>query len=395
LSSLLACDLLFPTRLEATPDASALDARPTGDASVDGPTPDAASDARRPSDATLDSGRPETSAEASVCVHALPPPPPSTTTGQGVLSFVVALRTLTGFTALDASALPALGFDLDGVCTCEPASDPGPGSCVPPTTPAPVDCDQPGGRDLQGDQLLEAFDEAFANTLEGDLLARIAEGRFTVLFDVQGYNGLPDDGQVSVAAYAASGLDTGDAGGAPKWDGTDQWWVDPRSVAAPVPVDGGYQYVPVFVTETAYVTQGVLVAQLGMMDFELGFGIVPLRDVVLAATIAPDGRGGYNLSGQFGARFKTSDAFALIGRVKNLDGGAPLCGSNPEFLAIRNTVCQTADIMSSAALDNMGMTCDSFSIGAGFEAVGARFGPELAPAEYEAGCDGAIDDCTE
>jgi hypothetical protein len=80
----------------------------------------------------------------AACDSAAPPPPPAQSSpGNESVSFVAAMRTLTGIEPGDAGLV--LGFDLDGVCTC-----PGPPSCRSLASPPAQNCDEPGGRDLQG-----------------------------------------------------------------------------------------------------------------------------------------------------------------------------------------------------------------------------------------------------
>ena len=383
LLSVAACQLAFPTLLDQGGDAGPADATvdsvlPAGDAAPDA----SASDAGRDADADIGAV-----SDAETCNHALPPPPP-VQGAPGAIAFVSAMRTLTGIVPGDAGTV--LGFDLDGVCTC-----PGPPSCSSPGSPPQPNCDGPGGRDLEGDGLLELFDEAFASSSLGDLAARIAEGRLTILFYVSGYNGGPDDAQVTFAVYSSNGIRTGDAGtiALPKWDGTDSWSVDPGSVVASNPFDGGFAYTPAFFTTTAYVTQNTLVAHVPELVVQLGFGSITFRAGVFTATIQPDGDGGYGLQGILGARLTTRDIFTLMGQLRD-GAGQYLCGTNPTYLSLHTTVCQTADIMASASQDSTDASCNAVSVGAGFAAVAAQLGAEFAVAPVASGCDGAVDDCT-
>jgi hypothetical protein len=375
-----ACQLVFPTLLDEGGDAAPVDAA----ADTTSVTPDTTV----PADAGHEAA-PLADADAAGCNPALPPPPPPQgAPGSGSISFVSALRTLSGITPGDAGVL--LGFDLDGVCTC-----PGPPSCRSPESPPQPNCDGPGGRDLQGNGLLELFDQAYASSNLGDILARINEGRITLLFYVGGYNGGPDDSQVTVAVYASNGLRVGDAGTivVPKWDGTDPWSVDPGSFVASGTIDGGWVYTPAFVTTTAYVTQGTLVAELPEFVFQAGVGSITYRGAVVSAVIQPDGDGGYGLQGLLGARLTTHDIFTLMGQLKDANGQY-LCGSNPTYQTLHTTVCQTADIMGSASADNMDASCNAVSVGAGFGTTAARLGMPFAVAAMASGCDGAVDDCT-
>jgi hypothetical protein len=361
-----------------------------------GLTPTATMDAAV--DASLDTAAPDVDVDADPCNHALPASPPAQSSpGTGPVTFVAALRTITGIEPGDAGVI--LGFDLDGVCTC-----PGPPSCRSQATPPAQNCDQPGGRDLQGNGLLSIFDQAYsAMSPYGNITQHVAEGRIGIVFYIGDYNGAADDTQVTVAIYSSDGLPlvtgdsgTGDSGtpAVPRWDGTDPWLIDSDSFITSAPLDGGgFQYAPTYVTATAYVSQFTFVANLPALVLRLPFGEVPLQSVVATARIAPDGKGGYDLQqGQLVARMSTATIFHVLAQAVDSTGQF-LCGTNPSYLELRTAVCQGADIMGTPAADNTDAGCNAISITVGFTASAARMGAPSTLGPAEAGCDGAIDDC--
>jgi hypothetical protein len=359
----------------------------TADAAVE-----ASADAAR--DATLDVAP---QVDADNCNHATPAAPPAQSSpGNGAVTFVAALRTITGIEPGDAGVV--LGFDLDGVCTC-----PGPPSCRSQATPPAQNCDQPGGRDLQGDGLLSIFDQAYsAMSPYGNITQHVAEGRIGILFYIGDYNGQPDDTQVTVAIYASDGLPVvGDAGtsdagvpAVPLWDGTDRWLIDSDSFITSAPLDGGgFQYAPTYVTGTAYVSQSTFVANLPALVLRLPFGEVPFQSVVATAKIVPDANGGYDLTqGQLVARMSTATIFHVLAQAVDSTGQF-LCGTNPMYQELRTAVCQGADIMDTPSADNTDAGCNAISITVGFTASAAQMGAPSTLGPAVAGCDGAIDDC--
>jgi hypothetical protein len=345
-------------------------------------------------DASLDTA---TGVDADGCNHAVPAAPPAQSSpGGAAVTFVAALRTITGIEPGDAGVV--LGFDLDGVCTC-----PGPPSCRSQAIPPAQNCDQPGGRDLQGNGLLSIFDQAYsAMSPYGNITQHVALGRIGILFYIGDYNGEADDTQVTVAIYSSDGLPlvdggTGDSGtnAVPRWDGTDRWLVDSDSFITSAPLDGGFQYAPTYVTATAYVSQSTFVANLPGLVLRLPFGEVPLQSVIATARIVPDGDGGYDLQqGQLVARMSTATIFHVLAQAVDSTGQF-LCGTNPSYVELRTAVCQGADIMATPAADNTDAGCNAISITVGFTASAAQMGAPSTLGPAEAGCDGAIDDCVQ
>jgi hypothetical protein len=343
-------------------------------------------------DARTDSGSPDV-VRADDC-HALPLPPPAhTSVGAKTVSFVTAIQAFSGITADDAGY--PLGFDLDHTCTCE-GKPPGPPSC---RSPSP-NCDDPGGRDLIGDRFAQLFDEHLKTTSQGGFNDRIAAGRFGVVLYVDDYNGKDDDDGVLLGFFISSGIIDPKTGMflPPKWDGNDAWNIDPSS-GSPVPLsDGGVTYTPLAFTTTAYVTQGTLVAYAPNLQLGLGLAPLPLSGVVFSAHITKNTDGTYRLDGQFGSRASTHDLLGVIGHsgYTSADGGIrKLCGEDPLFLTLRQSLCAGADIMANPSLDDQDASCNAVSLATGFTALPARFGTSAPSVYASAGCDGSVVDCTD
>src|SRR6185295_17136167 len=104
-----------------------------------------------------------------------------------------------------------VGFDVDGVCTCDPndhSPNAGKASCVVPPNPL-----REGGCDYDGgiDDSIVAMTDAIS-TFPG--LPRLSEvlsreprcGHKTIIFGIFGYNGLANDPHVSVHAVPSYGM---------------------------------------------------------------------------------------------------------------------------------------------------------------------------------------------
>jgi hypothetical protein len=87
------------------------------------------------------------------------------------------------------------------------------------------------------------------------------QGKASILDVVYNWNGTPNDPKVSCRFTSSLGT----VGGAtPKWDGSDQWI---SAVAGPDPSANSFEIPQTnFATDDAYVTNGVLVADLSAVD---------------------------------------------------------------------------------------------------------------------------------
>ena len=372
-ASFVACQLVFPTALfEQTPAA---------------PVADAATDVAAPPADAADSAP---AVPSFLCTGAQPPPPPSQDSlPSSVPTFWVAIRTVSYVTSADAG--PPLGFNLDGVCTCE---DAGPPSC---SSGSVKHCDGPDGRDVAGNALLEVLNSfASGGGVSVNLNSQIASGQDTILIGIANYNGGLDDTEVALTSYIASGLRGADGGYMPpQWDGNDAWDVDPASTGGSTMVDGGYVYTPVFVSTQAYVSNGVLVARVPKAAFGLGVGTVEATTVVLMGTLkrAP---GSYGLvAGQVAGRVTSHSILSLVAVLQDpFNSAMDICGTDPTYVTVRQAVCGALDIAADSLKDNTGAPCDAISLGFGFEAFPARLGAPVSITSHVPGCDGAVDDCT-
>lgn len=315
------------------------------------------------------------------CQHATVPGPPSletldagwpdATTASGD-EFVAAVRTLRMKFAADGGPL---GLDLDRFCSCQGE----PASCIARSDQdKDLACDLPEGRDNQLTSLFNLIEFVLGLDTEADslgtLYSEFAElGRWTVVFRVSGYNGLPNDDKVRVEWYPSNGLYS-DAGTTPVWNGTDEWAVTPSAVVDPnaAPID----IKPLFFDNDAYVTNGMLVFSLQQGELLVTNGLtrlaITISDGTVMGQIDPYG-GSYVLrNGIIAGRVSEQNQFKMVAEFRD-HNGAPFCTSgNPYWLATRDGICRGSDIQIGSPAPNK--RCDAISLALGFEADTAKVG---------------------
>lgn len=306
---------------------------------------------------------------------------------------------------LNPSEVP--GYDLDGVCTCDPrpgATADGGGSCVAPDAArasVPISCDLEGGVDnavaklAQVNSPIESVDK---------LPNRVAsKGRRTLLLQIGKYNGRANDGEVGVGAILADGIreqgcpsstfvaDTNTW--SPGRCGNDQWTVDDTSMVGSVAVVGGMGYV------RDYQLVVRLERPASMPFSEEGF--ILLESAIVSATIVPLGE---DLQPRDRTRPPTAaeqrlfrlERGVLAGRVSSAEilsavgsyrpgGGAYLCSSGA-FPAVQQSICDSVDVRLGEATDR-NLPCDALSIAFGFAAVPALMGARVDAGPRFNGCD--------
>ena len=326
----------------------------------------------------------------AACTHAYPVTPPSqVSSGSKSVSFAVAVERYTSGVTSGTDDGGPVGFDLDHQCTC-----PGPPSCNSPSMSQNCDV-EPGGHDVEGNSLGALLDSQLAGTSAGDLNTRIAHGRYSIVLVVQSYNGGANDSDVFVGLMTSSGLDSD--GGTPQWDGSDVWNIDPAStIGTAADGDAGnFAYTPRYYVTDAYVNNYVLVASFSSVVVGLSLGVETMNNAILSATIGQTASGQYTLTGQIAGRITTASAFGLIAHLGyEGDGGEhKLCGTDPLFLALQQSVCSSADIMGQQSQDSTDAGCNALSFGIGFESVQVGLGKSVATQYNLAGCDGGVTDC--
>jgi hypothetical protein len=322
------------------------------------------------------------------CVRAAPPPRPTRAASAPERAWVFALDHF-AFVADVGRA----SYDLDGLCTCDtrPGSrEGGASSCAPRRADQQL-CDGEGGRD-------NATASMFASVVPGradggvdvGYDSAVRDGRAATLVEIGGYNGLPDDDEVTVAVYDSPGLESpapcsdgtvGDGGlnaqGAPRpdWGGCDRWKRSTESL---------FSGNPRRFTRDAWVSAGTLVARFSVLPLYPGDATISVHDVVLTArvrTTPPT-----LADGVLAGRITSRDFLAAFGEQRPVKNGPPLCLDAPTFSILRAKVCDALDLPSAPSSDGMLPRCDSASLSMELSARAALLGVEAPPAPRESSC---------
>jgi hypothetical protein len=330
-------------------------------------------------------------------VHA--PSRPTLEDGTANLDLVWAVRALDIGVRLGADAAPPpdppLGLDLDNVCTC-----PGPESCKA-RAGASSHCDDLGGRDNSGSRLLKNFAQVSQGIFNQDQInQRIANGEFSLLVHVRGYNGGANDAKVELSIFISQGTPFDDGGATrptPKWNGADVWIVDSASVFGGAN-DAGV-IIPNYVDTEAFVADHVLVASV---DFPLtlgsgGNGILTLEltGSVVTARLVPDGNTFRLEQADLAGRWATSKLLRAVSALHDpVNPGEYVCPGSQTYQNIKALICRAADIVADSKQTDMTQSCDALSIGIGFIAGPAKLGPVQPRQPTISTCpDSGPDDC--
>jgi hypothetical protein len=356
--------------------------------------------------AAADAGPP---LECEQGVH--PPGPPDATDNGEKKDYIFAIRT-GDFVGAKADDVP--GYDLDGVCTCDPRDRSAHGgqlSCLPSKDSLlDASCDDDGGVD---NSLTAIFAFAGAGAIDTSSLDQEATcGRSSVLIAVYNYNGQRDDPDIQVGLRASFGIFEGDGGVAvpgcaydgggvkqnaipARWDGNDLWSSKEGDFT-----DQGLSNQ----LQNAWVRGGKLVVDTRQTSLRTGLqesipvvfrdGVMTFGTPILTATIVPvEGKPG---------QFRLEDGI-LTGRVavdEMLDffGAKPvpiadsptgdLCGTITYEQLLKPTLCGFAESRMPPGEDFRGAPCNALSVAIRFTAGQAGLGKtKISP-------EGGTDPCT-
>ena len=309
------------------------------------------------------------------CVPHRPPPPTDVNDDDVTRApFYVATRSY-GF---DGN----LGFDLDDACTYGDAS---------PTCLSRVRrVDQDGGVDnaLGQSGFIQALQAA---GIENE---NIACGRSTLVVVIEGYNGRANDTNVLFGPVLSSGIQTPHDGSdlpsecngkddaglptvyAAKWDGTDQWNIDPPFVQKG-------ETTPIRRLQ-GYVREWVLVAEAPpdlLLPIPIGPAVVDIAQVKVVATLTPldAERKPLPLSRETRASFLRIDKAEMAGRISRdaffrglhvtySSRYGFICPNNLAYPAAKSVVCDGLDLMALPSKDGRSENCDAVSAAASFVA---------------------------
>jgi len=340
------------------------------------------------------------------CVGAVPPERPDVPDSpeDRKLSFA--------FRSLRVNAGGPRGLNLDRTCTCpdrETCALPDAGAARKPA------CDGEEGRDLATTALFDRAAIASTEFREDFGTTRIQGGLFTVLVDLFGWNGQPDDPSVTVRLMMSQGFDEVlSAKAGPTFDGTDVWTVDPGSIRGGdglldqdcrSTASGARACVPRLADVRAYVRGGVLVADL--VDRDTGTAAIVVRaaagrlvfDLVqakLVAKIVEDPRALYRLEGEITGRWPVRSLLATVANIEDpLRPGRALCESEVGlYREVKALACELVDIAADPAEDRTGAPCGALSSALSFVATPAAPGRVINRDRSRTECADWKDDCT-
>src|SRR3954470_21935545 len=146
---------------------------------------------------------PEAGPPPDPCAHVLPPAMPETDDdpNTSIDEFYLALRSVT----LVAPVGQTIGFDLDGVCSCDDraqAARDGGQSCQTPKK----FCDADGGVDNQMATFASDFGPLIDIDKAANVNARIQRGQQTSLIVISKYNGRANDREVAFGLFTSDGI---------------------------------------------------------------------------------------------------------------------------------------------------------------------------------------------
>ncbi|HEY8079894.1 MAG TPA: hypothetical protein VIF62_37440 [Labilithrix sp.] len=310
----------------------------------------------------------------------------------------------------DPDGGPRKGYDLDNVCTCDPADrsrERGGSSCVP-RDGSPVTCDDEAGIDDAIGHLFDQVGDLDPQALVEDFRGEVQCGHVGVLLVVTGYSGLADDPEVGVTILPSPGIqepplfiDSGtDAGclgadaGVPYYmplgSTADRWSVlegglldngqpDPNDVLAgwvknyQLVVDardgGGGTFIRFPLGGIPLVVHApILTARVvGVLD-----------DGGIADADAPGVKHFALREGVATGRVAATDFLATLETIPVRLSGAgnftTICNNTEQLLFVKKTLCPALDIRSSPSDDGTGMTCDALSLVVTFEAAAGSIG---------------------
>jgi hypothetical protein len=332
-----------------------------------------------------DGGTTSDGGDAGVSACSMPNVPPNPGSGTSSptdsVSFTAALSSI-ALGSTDGG--PYYGFNLDSTCTCE-GMPVGVDSCQrQPNQDAA--CDDPAGVDNYARRIFEqinALNPDGGFITESKLNSALQSGLSGALISVSSYNGKADDGEVTVTVSASLGVVGYPT--PPKFDGTDQWYLDSTT--------------PSSTTYNAYVAGYTLVAP---MSFPIVVGStltqpvhIQLNDGTLRADIQMGDGGGFAklANGLIGGRWDPAVFLPSLAVVPDPMGSGYLCpGTSITYVFLKNIICQNTDINASQSNDFAGL-CDAVSMGLGFEALPSNTGPPKAPPDSGSPCIGNTDHC--
>jgi hypothetical protein len=333
---------------------------------------------------------------------AAPPGPPDAAVRDDPPAPIVFATFNLDLRATSADGRP-VGYDLDGVCTCDPTDDSilGEGGRAPCVSASPK-CDEEGGVDNTLGSILVPLVSTFSSPA-GDLGGAESCGKQSLIIVLSGYNGAADDPSVNVAVLASFGIWEAHDGGpfeAPDacgpivapgpypamHDGLDIWSARGRDLDGRMPAH--------FLKTTGYVTNHQLVLDARFTDdsidaFAAGYPLTIVSPLVTARLVPRDGSATFDLvDGVIAGRVPSDSAVKAFAFA---DFGSDGLGCNgPLFLGVRDALCKSVDTITPSSNDFAGDKCNAGSFAIQFTAEPALLGSAHEPPAPDAAACGSV-----
>lgn len=332
------------------------------------------------------------------CAHAGAAPKPTVDDGPDEPAKLYAARDL----AMVVADKNSIGYDLDGVCTCDtrPNTARGGASTCAPRRLGDRLCDSDGGRDNAGAAILQnRLPDKPGASFDVGYRAAAESGVSGLLFSISEYDGRPEDPQVRVESYDSPGLDprgsnpeekcggssptsaspkSGPTSERPAWDGCDAWRVGISFQQGGVARTG---------TRDAWVTGGKLFARFPTLRLRVDRTYVTFVDVHLEAELVR-GTGGAPdrlTRGVIAGATRAEELLVAFGELRTGPDGGPLC-TTPAFAGLVEDTCANLDLALRTPDGGAVAPCDAASIVLTFEATLARRGSVAPDTTVGASC---------
>ncbi len=211
-----------------------------------------------------------------------------------------------------------------------------------------------------------------------DVNSSIQKGNFTALLEIECLPPTGDATGLTTKLFAGETLGT-----TPKWDGTDQWPVEPDLLTDPTdPQSSSLVFPNCSVTGTTFSTgtNGTIVLTIPIVTGGVSTSIkLTLYAAQLTMTLSADRLSATN--GMIGGVLNTSEFVTQVNNIAVLLG---LCGTTAQT-ALVTQVEQASDILADGTQDTT-KVCDGISVGLGFSMLPAQVGTVGLPAPAEQSC---------
>jgi hypothetical protein len=302
-----------------------------------------------------------------------PEPPGGAPPGDGSGSVTFAIRHLAlgdqdPNGSYSATAWKGYGYDIDGKISigtstdlCKPSNNAS-ASHVYPDGNAGID--NAFGKDIL--PLLTTISPSLSQQMDD----RIAQGKLTLLFDIQKLGAGSNYSPLVADFYVGA-----DRGSPPAWTGTDAWPMRFESMLDPTNVTKGAKAR----SSASYLTSNTWVSgSIGTISVPLSFGGVPMDLTIHGAvvTMELDAAHAHAAKGVISGVLSTAE---LVAAVKTVAGALdPQLCSGSLIESVATQLGQASDIMADGTQDPS-KECDGVSIGLGFAAERVLLGPVAPP----------------